>query len=154
AIIARLWRLYTCSSEVRRFVDHNVRIFNSKKGMPSSFLHLDRLLSDQAYLLAFWRNSNEAINYRRFFTITDLVGIRVEDPVIFDSVHAVILRLAEKGLITGLRIDHIDGLRDPKGYLKSLQDHLFPATEEHQSAPLYVVVEKILGNCESLPTDG
>src|SRR5436853_112896 len=114
AIKERLWRLYTTSADVRRFVDQNVRIFNGKKGMPSSFLHLDRLLSDQAYLLAFWRNSNEAINYRRFFTITDLVGIRVEDPVIFDSVHAVILRLAEKGLITGLRIDHIDGLRDPK----------------------------------------
>jgi len=153
AIKERLWRLYTTSADVRRFVDQNVRIFNGKKGMPSSFLHLDRLLSDQAYLLAFWRNSNEAINYRRFFTITDLVGIRVEDPVIFDSVHAVILRLAEKGLITGLRIDHIDGLRDPKGYLKRLQDHLFPGTAENQSAPFYVVVEKILGNCESLPPE-
>src|SRR3989454_8351718 len=149
----RLWRLCGTSAEVRRFINQNVQIFNGRKGVPSSFLHLDRLLSDQAYLLAFWRNTNEGVNYRRFFTITDLVGIRVEDPVIFDSVHAVILRLVEKGLITGLRIDHIDGLRDPKGYLKRLQDHLFLGTAENQSAPFYVVVEKILGNCESLPPE-
>ncbi len=130
-----------------------MRIFNGKQGVPSSFLPLDRLLSDQAYLLAYWRNSNEAINYRRFFAITDLVGIRVEDPVIFDAVHAVILRLAEKGLITGFRVDHIDGLRDPMGYLKRLQDRLFPGRTEEQSAPFYVVVEKILANCESLPPE-
>ena len=153
AIKERLWRLYTTSAEVRRFVDQNVRIFNGKQGVPSSFLPLDRLLSDQAYLLAYWRNSNEAINYRRFFAITDLVGIRVEDPVIFDAVHAVILRLAEKGLITGFRVDHIDGLRDPMGYLKRLQARLFPGRTEEQSAPFYVVVEKILANCESLPPE-
>jgi len=149
----RLWRLCGTSAEVRRFINQNVQIFNGRKGVPSSFLHLDRLLSDQAYLLAFWRNTNEGINYRRFFTITDLVGIRVEDPVTFDATHAVILRLTEKSLITGLRVDHIDGLRDPLGYLKRLQDRLCPGRSEGQPVAFYVVVEKILTDGESLPRD-
>ncbi|HET7439777.1 MAG TPA: malto-oligosyltrehalose synthase [Terriglobales bacterium] len=176
AIKERLRNLHNNSPEIRRFIEQNVWVFNGKKGSPASFRFLDRLLSDQAYVISFWRNSNEGINYRRFFTITDLVGVRVEDPLTFDATHSVILRLAERGLITGLRIDHIDGLRDPAGYLRRLQERLVPANGQSAAqtqpggngkvtinrritahstppAPFYVVVEKILAACESLPRE-
>ena len=165
AVKERLARLYAASPDVREFIDQNVRIFNGRRGVADSFTHLDRLLSMQCYVLAYWRNTNQGINYRRFFTIMDLVGVRVEDPLTFDATHAVILRLASKGLIAGLRIDHIDGLRDPEGYLRRLQGRLgekangngASATgngqEEITRAPFYVVIEKILGAHEPLPDD-
>lgn len=152
AVKERLWQLYITSPEVKRFIDGNVRLFNGRKGVPASFLLLDQLLSDQAYVLAFWRTANEEINYRRFFTISDLVGLRVEDPMTFEAVHAIALRLATKGMVTGLRIDHIDGLRDPLGYLRRLQERVHP---EPGSRPkgFYVVVEKILSTGEGLPSE-
>src|SRR5262249_59363502 len=110
------------------------------------------LLNDQAYELAFWLTANEEINYRRFFTISDLVGIRIDDAITFDNVHAVVLRLAAKGMVTGFRIDHIDGLRDPLGYLRRLQEK---AHSENGGRPknVYVVVEKILSAGEELPDE-
>ena len=152
AVKERLWSLYSRSPEVRRFVDGNVRLFNGRKGVPTTFLLMDQLLSDQAYALAFWRTANQEINYRRFFTISDLVGLRVEDPMTFEAIHAVVLRLATKGMVTGFRVDHIDGLRDPVGYLRRLQERAHP---EPGSRPkdFYVVVEKILSFGESLPSD-
>jgi (1->4)-alpha-D-glucan 1-alpha-D-glucosylmutase len=164
AVKERLARLYAASPDVREFVDQNVRIFNGRRGLPESFTHLDRLLSMQCYVLAYWRNTNQGINYRRFFTIMELVGVRVEDPVTFDATHSVILRLASKGLITGLRIDHIDGLRDPEGYVRRLQARLgengngngSPALNSKAppvKAPFYIVIEKILGPDEPLPDD-
>jgi (1->4)-alpha-D-glucan 1-alpha-D-glucosylmutase len=156
----RLWNLYQGSREIHRFIDHNVRAFNGKPGLASSFVLLDRLLFEQAYVLAYWQDTNKEINYRRFFTITDLVGLRSEDPLTFDSIHGVVLRLTEKGLVTGLRIDHIDGLRDPLGYLRRLQDRLArhdAATDgsaaEPRTPPFYVLVEKILGEGEGLRSD-
>jgi (1->4)-alpha-D-glucan 1-alpha-D-glucosylmutase len=109
----RLRQLHDSNREVERFVEENLRIFNGRRDQASSFRNLDRLLSEQAYVLAYWQNVNEGINYRRFFTIADLVGVRVEDPVVFEATHQVIIRLVEKRMVTGLRIDHIDGLRDP-----------------------------------------
>ena len=165
AVTERLARLYATSPDVREFIDQNVRIFNGRRGVPDSFTHLDRLLSMQCYVLAYWRNTNQGINYRRFFTIMDLVGVRVEDPVTFDATHAVVLRLASKGLITGLRIDHIDGLRDPEGYVRRLQARLGEnangsnaismanGTTPIARAPFYIVIEKILGGNEPLPDD-
>jgi (1->4)-alpha-D-glucan 1-alpha-D-glucosylmutase len=149
----RLWRLYSTSPEVKRFVDANVRLFNGRKGVPSTFLLLDQLLNDQAYELAFWRTANEEINYRRFFTISDLVGIRVDDSMTFDAVHGVVLRLATKGMVTGFRIDHIDGLRDPVGYLRRLQEKIHSGANDPHIKDFYVVVEKILSVGESLPTE-
>ena len=90
-------------------------IFNGRRRKPASFVLLDRLLAEQAYVLSYWLSANDEINYRRFFTINNLVGVRVEDPLVFEATHAVVLRLIEKGLVTGLRIDHVDGLRDPHG---------------------------------------
>ena len=148
----RLWLLYTTSPEVKRFIDGNVRLFNGRKGVPGTFLLLEQLLTDQAYVLAFWRTANQEINYRRFFTISDLVGLRVEDPMTFEAIHSVVLRLAAKGLVTGFRVDHIDGLRDPSGYLRRLQErtHLDSGSRPRN---FYVVVEKILSPGESLPVE-
>ena len=152
AIKERLWRLRSTTPDVKRFVDANVRLFNGRKGVPSTFLLLDQLLNDQAYELAFWRTANEEINYRRFFTISDLVGIRVDDPLTFDAGHSVVLRLATKGLVTGFRIDHIDGLRDPLGYLWRLQEKSHSGAEVRPK-DFYVLVEKILSVGENLPSE-
>ena len=118
----RLASLYETSAEVRSFIQENVRLFNGEPGKPRSFDWLDRLLAAQAYRLAWWRVSSEEINYRRFFDINTLAAIRVEDPVVFESVHQVPLQLVAEGKVTGLRIDHPDGLALPSRYFRLLQE--------------------------------
>ncbi len=153
AIKERLRNLVQNSADIRRFVEQNLRIFNGRKHEPGSFVPLDRLLGEQAYVLSYWLSVTEEINYRRFFTITDLVGVRTEDPLVFEATHSVILRLAENGIVTGLRIDHIDGLRDPAGYLRRLQEHfgLDPGASTHPR--FYVIAEKILAEDERVPPE-
>ena len=112
-------------------------------GRPASFGRLHRLLDRQSYRLAYWRVAADEINYRRFFNINDLAGLRVELPELFSETHRLIFALAERGDVDGLRIDHIDGLFDPGAYTAALR-RLFPA-------PFYLVVEKILARYESLP---
>jgi (1->4)-alpha-D-glucan 1-alpha-D-glucosylmutase len=146
----RLRRLHETNREVQRFVRENLRIFNGRRNQPSSFRNLDRLLSEQAYVLAYWQNVNEGINYRRFFTITDLVGMRVEDPMVFEAIHYIIFQLIERRIVTGLRIDHIDGLRDPLGYLRRLQERASGSQKKGNSNSFYVIVEKILSGAEKL----
>ena len=124
----------------------------AKKAIPAVFGFLQRLLAEQNYKLAFWQNLNESINYRRFFTIADLVGIRVEDPVVFEATHGYILRLLSKNPYAGLRVDHIDGLRDPLAYLNKLQERML-SDETRKGTSSYVLVEKILARQESLPGD-
>jgi (1->4)-alpha-D-glucan 1-alpha-D-glucosylmutase len=103
---------------------------------------LDRLLESQHYRLAWWRASSWDLGYRRFFDINSLVGLRVEDPAVFEDSHRLILGLVAEGSIQGLRVDHLDGLRDPQGYLERLR----------AAAPgAWIVVEKILAEAESLP---
>ncbi|HUF12483.1 MAG TPA: malto-oligosyltrehalose synthase [Longimicrobiales bacterium] len=106
---------------------------------------LRALLDRQVYRLAHWRRASAEINYRRFFDISDLVGIRVEDPAVFDATHALIARLVEDGIVTGLRVDHIDGLIDPAEYLVRLSERVLGGRAG------YVVVEKILERDERLP---
>jgi (1->4)-alpha-D-glucan 1-alpha-D-glucosylmutase len=107
------------------------------------------VLQRQNYELAFWRSASESMNYRRFFDITDLAGVRVEQEDVFDATHALIRRLAAEGVITGLRIDHIDGLRDPASYLRMLRSKVRGPGGE----PVYTVVEKILEREERLPAE-
>jgi (1->4)-alpha-D-glucan 1-alpha-D-glucosylmutase len=147
----RLRQLHETNREVQRFVRDNLRIFNGRRKHAGSFRSLDRLLSEQNYVLAYWQNVNEGINYRRFFNITDLVGVRVEDPMVFEAIHAVVLQLIERRVVTGLRIDHIDGLRDPLGYLRRLQERAGGFQEQGNSC--YVIVEKILSGAEKLPQE-
>jgi (1->4)-alpha-D-glucan 1-alpha-D-glucosylmutase len=148
----RLRSLMNSSQEIARFVEENVAEINGKEGDAGSFRLLQRLLAEQNYKLAFWQNLNESINYRRFFTITDLVGIRVEDPVVFEATHGYMLRLVAKSPLAGLRIDHIDGLRDPLAYLNKLQERL-ASDETRKDTCSYVIVEKILSRDEVLPGD-
>jgi (1->4)-alpha-D-glucan 1-alpha-D-glucosylmutase len=149
----RLWALHSTSPRIRKFIDENLSIFNGgAKDEKGSYL-LDELLADQPYRLAFWRDGMRNINYRRFFDISDLVGIRVEDPEVFEATHVLIFRLAKKGKVAGLRVDHIDGLYDPLEYLRRLQSRLGGAKPPGAASGFYVVVEKILGGDEELPED-
>ena len=125
---------------------------NGVLGTASSFDYLDQLLRKQIYRLSSWRLGLECINYRRFFNVNELAAIRVELPEVFESVHAKLLRLVEDGSITGVRLDHIDGLYDPIGYLRQLDAALRRATHnQDESAPLHLTVEKILAAAERLP---
>jgi (1->4)-alpha-D-glucan 1-alpha-D-glucosylmutase len=153
SIRERLRQLAAGSQEVMQFIQENLAAFNGKEGDPSSFADLQRLLGEQYYVLAFWQNVNETINYRRFFTITDLVGMRVEDSLVFDATHGLILRLISRGAVAGLRIDHIDGLRDPLAYLKRLQERVAAEDGVEPGGEAYVLVEKILARNEDLPND-
>jgi (1->4)-alpha-D-glucan 1-alpha-D-glucosylmutase len=145
----RLATLYESSSGIRDALDRAIVRHNGTAGEPQSFDQLHELLDDQAYRLAYWRVAAEEINYRRFFDINDLAGVRVEQPEVFDATHRLILRLVAEGGVTGLRIDHPDGLYDPRGYLRDLQD----AAAERAGEPVYVLVEKILTGDEPLPED-
>ncbi len=156
AIRERLALLASGRPAVAAVIESNLKEFNGALGDPASFALLEQLLNQQHYLLAYWQDPNEGINYRRFFTISDLVGVRVEDPVVFEATHDHIFRMvakgASQGLRMGLRIDHIDGLRDPSGYLTRLQQRL--SEVEGSAAPRpYLIVEKILGRREQLPDD-
>ncbi|PSJ39073.1 malto-oligosyltrehalose synthase [Allosphingosinicella deserti] len=123
---------------------------------------LHALLDRQLHRLAWWRVAGDEINWRRFFEITELAGLRVEDPAVFDAVHALPLRLYGEGLIDGVRVDHVDGLADPTDYCRRLRAALDVAAAsrlpEAPGGPAYLVVEKILAEGERLPpewgTDG
>jgi len=145
----RLRQLLVSSSEIASLLESTLTALNGTTGAPRSYTELERVLSEQHYRLAFWQTTSETINYRRFFSITDLVGVRVEDPTVFDSTHDAAIRLGFKPCTTGFRIDHIDGLRDPGGYLKRLHDRL--AAQANADAEPYILVEKILEPGEQLP---
>jgi (1->4)-alpha-D-glucan 1-alpha-D-glucosylmutase len=116
---------------------------------PNALRHLGKpppreLLERQHWRLAWWRTGNDSLNWRRFFTITELAGVRAEDEAVFEATHALYFRLWDEKLIDGVRIDHIDGLADPATYLNRLRRRMPQA---------YIVVEKILGPGESLPPE-
>lgn len=117
-------------SDRRRSVEHRLAAISTDVGL------MHRLHEAQIWRLAYWRLAREALTYRRFFEIADLIGVRVEDASVFADVHKRMVDLANKGILHGLRIDHIDGLADPKGYLARLRE---------QTRLEHVVVEKILG---------
>jgi (1->4)-alpha-D-glucan 1-alpha-D-glucosylmutase len=115
---------------------------------------LRALLERQNFRLAFWRDAAERINWRRFFDITELAGLRIEDDGVFEIVHSAIFRLYAEGLIDGVRIDHIDGLADPRAYCRKLRARLEALSVQRDcKAPAYIVVEKILAEGEVLPPD-
>ncbi|MEZ0170145.1 malto-oligosyltrehalose synthase [Microvirga sp. TS319] len=127
---------------IRKAIDHAVTTINGTKDVPESFNSLHRLLEAQAYRLAYWQVASSDINYRRFFDINSLAGVRVETPDVFERTHDLVIRLVNEDRVHGLRIDHIDGLADPEGYAHTLQGKVGPG--------FYVVVEKILEPGEKL----
>ncbi|MGA2810342.1 MAG: malto-oligosyltrehalose synthase [Candidatus Acidiferrum sp.] len=158
----RLRELLKNQGAARIIIDRLAEM-NGDKNSPASFNALHALLAEQHYKLAYWQNVNESINYRRFFAITELVGLRVEDPMVFGALHDPLLRLVSKDVLSGLRVDHIDGLKDPAAYLARLQQRLAgpdsPAPDDAggdrsaKSPRAYVLVEKILARGETLPQD-
>lgn len=129
-------------------IEHNLKAYDSQTC--EGFQRLHDLLERQSYRLASWRTAADDINWRRFFDVNELGGLRVERPAVFEATHAKIFQLVAEGLVDGLRIDHIDGLADPRGYCRKLRrrvDSLAPG----RHLPIYV--EKILGEGETLHRD-
>ena len=178
----RLLSLYLESMEIRTFLDENISIFNGSKGDAKSFNLLDGLLAEQVWRLSYWRVAVDEINYRRFFDINNIAAIRIEDPAVFRETHKLILRLVKERKVTGLRVDHPDGLYDPSEYFERLQRSCFaqlaPAerpqadayeqsdfdpdvlkryegllSADPQYKPFYIVGEKILTKGEKMPED-
>ncbi|WP_426177771.1 malto-oligosyltrehalose synthase [Pseudomonas sp. TWRC1-2] len=135
-------------SDVRQAIEQRLGEFDARQ--PEGFNRLHQLLEEQVYRLASWRTAADDINWRRFFDVNELGGLRVERKAVFEATHGKIFELISEGLIDGLRIDHIDGLADPRGYCRKLRrrvDSLAP--ERH----LPIFVEKILGEGETLRED-
>lgn len=126
---------------------------NGQKGDSHSFDRLEQLLDGQAYRLSFWRVTNDEINYRRFFDVNDLISMRMENEEVFDAMHELVLKFVKQEWVTGLRIDHVDGLFDPQQYFARLQKACASALDDKHdeiSRHFYVIVEKILGGNERL----
>lgn len=150
----RLARLVAETEVVHRHILQAVERFNGQPGRPDSFDPLHQLLESQAYRLAHWRTASHEINYRRFFDVNTLAGLRVEDREVFAATHALLAQLIHDRKLTGVRVDHPDGLFDPADYFDMLQDLAATAwgvSREEDSRPLYVVAEKILSGHEQLP---
>jgi (1->4)-alpha-D-glucan 1-alpha-D-glucosylmutase len=150
AIKTRLWELYENDGLVRAFIDANISIFNGRQGDSRSFDLLDDLLGRQAYRMSWWQVARERMNYRRFFDVSELIGIRQENERVFAATHSAVARWVTEGKVQGLRVDHIDGLQQPQLYLERLASLAAPRP--------YIVVEKILLGeerlSESWPVDG
>ncbi|GAB4527508.1 MAG: malto-oligosyltrehalose synthase [Anaerolineae bacterium] len=178
-IKARLAALVEASPTVQAALDETLNTLNGDPADSASYDRLDMLLQRQPYRMAFWRVATDEINYRRFFDINDMAAIHIERPEVFTAVHQKIVDLLGEGHITGLRIDHPDGLWGPSAYFQALQEsymaarlrHKHPeltpedaneavkawfearAAQDNHTPPLYVVAEKILSETEPLPLE-
>src|SRR5213596_3700667 len=152
----RLERRCAEAPQVQRAIEKAVETINGRVGDPRSFDRLDELLNAQSYRLAFWRVAAEEINYRRFFDVNDLAAIRVELPKVFDAIHRLVLDLVRNRAVTGLRIDHPDGLYLPREYFEKLQQRCAKALAialPQDGRAIYMVAEKILTGAERLRKD-
>jgi (1->4)-alpha-D-glucan 1-alpha-D-glucosylmutase len=178
AILKPRLQKWLCQEGIRTHVQQALTRTQGIPGDASSFDRLHRLLEVQPYRLAHWRVSGDEINYRRFFDVNDLAGLRMENPEVFATTHQLIRRLLAEGHVTGLRIDHCDGLLDPRQYLirlqklalaanccgstplppialngieQSVRTQLRGVTWDPSKTAVYTLVEKILAPRESLP---
>jgi (1->4)-alpha-D-glucan 1-alpha-D-glucosylmutase len=175
----RLNALCSTYPEMQHALDAMLGLYNGVPGDSESFDLLDALIVQQPYRLAYWRVAADEINYRRFFDINDMAAVRIEFPEVFDQTHEFLFRLLGEGRVSGVRVDHPDGLYNPQEYFQRLQEGYIrakaerqPASHEVQNAvvgymaaqlrridqmqaswPLYVVAEKILSEIEPLPAD-
>jgi (1->4)-alpha-D-glucan 1-alpha-D-glucosylmutase len=152
-IKTRLAHLLRDNDALRQAVETQLKTINGERGDAASFNDLERLLGEQAYRLSYWRVAADEINYRRFFDVNELAAIRVEDSVVFEAVHKRIFEGIREGWITGLRIDHPDGLYDPVRYFARLRRAVSRLFNEGEPAvpcaELYVVAEKIMAHDEA-----
>jgi (1->4)-alpha-D-glucan 1-alpha-D-glucosylmutase len=155
----RLARLVAEAPDIGRAIASAVTTFNGEPGRPESFDALHEMLEMQPYRLAYWRAASHEINYRRFFDINTLAGLRVEDPEVFAETHRLLKQLLASGRVQAVRVDHPDGLFDPARYFSMLQDLAAeawgiprePEREGRPDRPLLVLAEKILSGRELLP---
>ena len=147
----RLAALIESSDAAREEIEGSRNRINGEGGVPRSFDRLEELLAQQSYRLSFWKVAADEINYRRFFDINQLAAIRVEEPEVFQAVHALLFDLVKEGSVEGLRIDHSDGLLDPAEYFRRIQRACMSA--RNVSRRCYVVTEKILVGNENLRAD-
>ncbi len=121
---------------------------------PAGFARLHALLGQQHYQLSLWKLASDMVNYRRFFDINELAGLRIERTRVFEDTHALVFRLYAEGLIDGVRVDHVDGLADPHRYCRQLRHRLRRLQRQRPASaprgPAYIVVEKILAAGEAL----
>ncbi|HEQ98958.1 MAG TPA: malto-oligosyltrehalose synthase [candidate division Zixibacteria bacterium] len=139
-----LWSLYQDNAAVRNFVDENLAFFNSESEDKSGIEALDELIGEQLFRLSFWKVATEEINYRRFFTVNDLICVNIRSKKVMEHTHQLIFKMLDQEKFTGLRIDHIDGLFDPETYLQRLRE---------KTGDAFIVVEKILEEDEQLPSE-
>lgn len=152
----RLDRLCADCPQVLEGIEQAIHTIQGTPGDPRSFDAFHELLDAQAYRLSYWRVAADEINYRRFFDINDLAAIRMEVPDVFNRAHRLVFRMIGEGKVTGLRVDHPDGLWNPREYFEKLQERAAEISGEAVEAgtlPLYLVVEKILSGEEKLPSD-
>ncbi|MGB5986277.1 MAG: malto-oligosyltrehalose synthase, partial [Desulfobacterales bacterium] len=140
-----LWELYSNKPPIRRALEATLAGFNTPAEDPARQSRLDRLLARQHFRLCHWKTANQEINYRRFFDINELIALRQEEKGVFRHAHRLLGRLAETGAVSGVRVDHVDGLAAPGAYLDRLRQLLGPG--------VYIVVEKILASPEALPAE-
>lgn len=133
-----LWELFQTNPVINEFITDNIKLFNQNYEL------LDHILSNQYFRLSFWKVGAEELNYRRFFTINELICVSIEKLAVFEQTHTLIQELVQNHHFTGLRVDHIDGLYNPKEYLERLRKY---------TGSTYVLVEKILQPGETLPED-
>jgi (1->4)-alpha-D-glucan 1-alpha-D-glucosylmutase len=139
-----LWRLYNDDAMINIYLDGVLEAYNHPPVGPVEQNPLFMLLERQLFKLVHWRTAHTQINYRRFFYITDFIAMRTQDPKVFHAIHEKIFELARGGVFTGLRIDHVDGLYNPRGYLAALRKAL---------PECYIIVEKILELYEFLAAE-
>lgn len=164
---SRLTQLCLKNPTVLEFIKQTLTDFDCSPTDHSAVSRMHNLLEKQSYRLAFWRVAAHEINYRRFFDINDLAGVRVEDSRVFLEMHDYLLTLIKNGIVQGLRIDHPDGLYDPAGYFQALQEGARARLEEksetpsskpvnqlrQEELPVYIVGEKILAPFERMEKD-
>jgi (1->4)-alpha-D-glucan 1-alpha-D-glucosylmutase len=141
----RLASLARSHREVADAIASAVESFHGRTDDPATFDALHELLESQPFRLAYWRVAQDEINYRRFFDINDLAALRQENPAVFEQTHRLILDLVRAGAVDALRVDHPDGLFDPREYFRKLQ--------EACPKPIYLVIEKIVAPFENLSQD-
>ena len=152
----RLERLCRECPQMLEGIEQVLNQFHGQPDDPTSFNSLHELLNAQIYRLSFWRVAAEEINFRRFFDINDLAAIRVELPEVFDDVHRLFFELVAEGAVTGMRIDHPDGLWNPRAYIEKVQKRaaeVLGVEFINDKPSLYMVAEKILSGDEHLPDD-
>jgi len=136
-----LWQAYTEDRSIKEHIDNILKYLNGETDDSEFYYAADEILSKQCFRLAFWKVSSEELNYRRFFTVNGLISLRVEKEDVMNYTHSLILELIKEGIISSLRIDHIDGLYDPTGYLEQLRE---------KAGDIHIIVEKILHDKENL----